>query len=886
MAQKPPALALRQVSGVVRDSSGAVEVPQATVVLITLTDTLHTVTNEDGIFVFPAVKSAEFTVVIRHMGYRPFLQHYMMNDTRPRLTLAPILLHMQMQSLAGITVKGKIGPQLLEDTVQYWADDYIVRDYARLEELVRKLEGVNVDKEGNVLFMGQRVKKAMFNGIRYFGGDVKQLLKELPANIVERIQIIDDYGEQGNAAGIKTGESTKTINIVSKKDKSVANLYEITASTDANKRYNGQGYIKKIDGVHQFEVQAGADQTVAGVLAGTPVGTISKANALLFPPVGQAGVSDGHHKNAFGIVTYKNKWKELLTYELYYNVQRKDNVELREMKQREYFSTGELTTAGNSQWMQQQTKHDLKGVFNTRLSKYSQLNTTINFKSTKETQERNNREDQSGLLQNRTLLMGLQSFTQPSLDVDLLYIHKLNLSKGILTAGFRALNGKDQRHKSEEGSITFWHDPLPESDSTYQVMVDVNSRPVNYTSTLTYTQPLNVRTTLQVKSDLLVRRVDYQQQFQHGTQLVDSLSSSFFYNSIDNPTVLSVKRSIGGRSQLTAGAKLQPTWMSTGVHTLKLFPDVVYEYANGMRTQWSLRYGGNTILPRMEEVLPIPDVSNPLNTVAGNPGLRPAVVNQIQARFMRFIMRADMFFSMTAMYGMTSDKVTPDINFRMNGNVMTRTTSFANVDGDTKMMVYYNLTKTLPYRSLSLKLDGQLSRSRMIYLHEHVARSSVSLMDVNTITATLTPWKWLDFNFVSGLEWNQGNQFAGLNSTRGRFNIYGTAYLTPEWLVGFDISKKLERSSDQALNRSPLVIGLNMEKRIFKQKNGVISFLVMDLLRQDNAVTRQLLINGFRDISSSHDSRYFMLQFSWSPQRWTGGRNAGKVRKNDGSFVN
>ena len=883
LAQQPPPLPQRQVSGVVRDSSGAVDIPQASVLLITPADTLSAVTNGDGIFVFEAVKSAEFTIVVRHMGYQPFLQRYLMNDTKPRLTLAPVLLHTAMQALSGVTIKGKTGPQMLGDTVQFWADDYIVRDYARLEELVKKLEGVSVDKDGNVLFMGQLVKKAMFNGIRYFGGDVKQLLKELPANIVERIQIIDDYGDQANAAGIKTGASTKSINIVSKKDKSVANLYDVTAEANLDARYNGHGYIKHIDGVHQLEVQGGAEKMPAGIIAGPPVGTISKTNAMQFTAGPAAGISGGRRQNAYGIFTYKNQFRQFLTYELYYNLQHKDNLELKDVVQQEYFPAGTLTTTTHQSATQRQTQHDGKGIFNAKLSANAQLNTTIGFKYSSDEQERNSNAVQAGLLHQGSLQHGTQSASRPALDLDLLYIQRFNHSKTTLTAGLCLLNAKDCREKNDEGAIT-------SPDSSYHVLSEVNSRPRGYLAALTFTHPFNDRTTLQLKGDWQFRQVDYQQQFYNklsAPQRVDSLSAGFTYTTIDNPIVAALKQRIGGKSILTAGLRLQQTWMKNlqARHRAKLFPELLYEYSNGMRTQFSFRYNGNAILPGMEEVLPMPDVSNPLNTVKGNPDLNPAAVHQFQARLARFLLRADLFFSVTAMYALTAGKVTPDITFHQNGSVMSRTTGFTNVNGDTKMQLYYNLTKSFTYRSLSLKLDGQLSRNRMMYLSQQVVNSTTSLMNNNALTAALTPWRWLDLQAAAGVDWSHGSDFAALNSTRSRFNLCGTIYLTPEWLIGFDVSKKLERSSDAALNRSPLIVGLNMEKRLFPRKNGVISFLVMDLLRQDRAVSRQLLFNGYRDIPTAQNSRYFLLQFSWSPQRWTGGRNAGKARRNDGSFV-
>ena len=92
-----------------------------------------------------------------------------------------------------------------------------VKEGAVVEDLLKKLPGVTVDKDGNVTAQGKAVSRVKVNGKDFFGGDVKTATKELPANIVDKIQVIDDYGDQATVSGIKDGDPDKIINIEIKK---------------------------------------------------------------------------------------------------------------------------------------------------------------------------------------------------------------------------------------------------------------------------------------------------------------------------------------------------------------------------------------------------------------------------------------------------------------------------------------------------------------------------------------------------------------------------------------------------------------------------------------------------------------------------------------------
>jgi hypothetical protein len=105
------------------------------------------------------------------------------------------------------------------DTVEYRASDYKVRANSSVNEILKKAEGFEIDTNGSVTFNGQSVTKARLNGKDYMGGDVAKAVQSLPADIIEKFQVVDDYGYQAGRTGIKSGDATKVLNLTTSMDK-------------------------------------------------------------------------------------------------------------------------------------------------------------------------------------------------------------------------------------------------------------------------------------------------------------------------------------------------------------------------------------------------------------------------------------------------------------------------------------------------------------------------------------------------------------------------------------------------------------------------------------------------------------------------------------------
>ncbi len=262
----PDALPARDVSGVVKDSKGE-PVIGATVKLISDQDSMQTAANEDGIFIFKDVKLATFVLTIKAMSMKTITRKYLQNDVLKRITLDPIEMFGENELLKEVVINGTPAITYKTDTVEYRASDYKVRANATVDEMLRKAEGFEVGTDGSVTFNGEAVTKARLNGKDYAGGDVAQAIQSLPAEIIEKFQVVDDYGDQAGRTGIKSGNATKTLNLTTRADRSVGNILRLSANVGQNNRHEERIFAQRINGNQQIGVNAALSNTLNGIAA-------------------------------------------------------------------------------------------------------------------------------------------------------------------------------------------------------------------------------------------------------------------------------------------------------------------------------------------------------------------------------------------------------------------------------------------------------------------------------------------------------------------------------------------------------------------------------------------------------------------------------------------
>ena len=229
---------LRTVEGKVVDTARSA-VTNASILLFYETpgDTLKTISNSLGEFRFTQVKNRPFTVRVSFTGFTQ-VEKKVDDVTSGKINVGSLPLFPSYASLQEIIVSSPT-IQVKEDTIDYKADSFKVKPNAMVEDLLKKLPGVSVDKDGNVTAQGKQVTRVKVNGKDFFSGNVQTATRELSADMIDKVQVIDDYGDQSNFSGIRDGEPEKILNLQLKKGM----FGRITAGGGDQDRYQVNGNV-------------------------------------------------------------------------------------------------------------------------------------------------------------------------------------------------------------------------------------------------------------------------------------------------------------------------------------------------------------------------------------------------------------------------------------------------------------------------------------------------------------------------------------------------------------------------------------------------------------------------------------------------------------------
>src|SRR5882724_2901467 len=144
----------------------------------------------------------------------------MISETVRDLDIGELILTSESSLLAAVTVGKEVAPvSIRNDTIEFNAGSFKTRPDAVVEDLLKKLPGVQVDKNGNIKANGEQVKKVLVDGKEFFGNDPKVATKNLPADAIEKVQVFDKKSDQSQFTGFDDGNSQKTINLTIKKDR-------------------------------------------------------------------------------------------------------------------------------------------------------------------------------------------------------------------------------------------------------------------------------------------------------------------------------------------------------------------------------------------------------------------------------------------------------------------------------------------------------------------------------------------------------------------------------------------------------------------------------------------------------------------------------------------
>ena len=242
------------IKGTIQDSTEA-EIAFATVMLLNPEDTTlvnFTRSDDQGAFSFKNVRNKPYLLKISYIGYIPFQLHLETSETEENdlgvLDVKPI--NEQLMEVVIRTAKAPL--RIRGDTIEYDATTFKVPPGSTVEDLLRRLPGIEVDGDGNIKAQGQDVKRVFVDGKTFFGDDPKSATKNLGAETISKVQVYDGKSEQAQLTGIEDGKKEKTMNLELKDQYKKGSFGKITGAAGTEERWAARGNYNRFNDKQQL----------------------------------------------------------------------------------------------------------------------------------------------------------------------------------------------------------------------------------------------------------------------------------------------------------------------------------------------------------------------------------------------------------------------------------------------------------------------------------------------------------------------------------------------------------------------------------------------------------------------------------------------------------
>jgi hypothetical protein len=480
-------LATRNIYGIVQDSINE-RVIGAALILYSVKDTLRTRTDNEGIFSFSNVKSSVFTIKVEALGFVPKIFNAKYSDTQSEITLRPIILNTSYQILETVIVNGTPTIIYKPDTIEYRASDYVLRVGDKIEELLKKMEGVEVEKDGTVVINGKKVEKSKLNGREINGGDVATTVQNLPAEIVDKIQFIDDYGALANKTGNKDGEAQKTLNITTKTDKSVGNILGFNIAAGIHERVEGGANYSRINKNETLTTNLKGYNIVSGIV-GTNYKNGQLGSAKFELP--NELLSGGNNLNLLPRLSLNSKLSSKVNLNLSYSLNASARKNFLDANGQEISNLGIINSISNRNNDLRQTEHI--GYFTIEYNidslNFLTVNPQLNINQNN-TNSLNNKQFRGLINQNQDFNNNIKNNVL-NFKSTVVYQHlwRKNKRKNLAAELFINDYGFNNNLNQNLG-ITYLNNNSVIGDSTNRLRLIDDYRLKNYRGKLSYTQPI------------------------------------------------------------------------------------------------------------------------------------------------------------------------------------------------------------------------------------------------------------------------------------------------------------------------------------------------------------------------------------------------------------
>ena len=258
--------AASNINGMLVDATDTMPLIQATVKLLKIdkdsTLVKGVVTDDNGVFNIKKVQPGHYYLKFSYIGYNDMVKRVSVGNDGRDVNMGVIEMSNNTILLKEAVVVGIKTPiTVKEDTVEFNADTYKTQANAVVEDLLKRLPGVEVGSDGKITANGKEVKKILIDGKEFFNDDPTVASKNIPADMVNKLQVIDRKSDLARLTGVDDGEDETVINLTVKKGMNNGWFGTVNMGYGTDKRYAGNFIANYFNNGNQFTFMGGGNNT-------------------------------------------------------------------------------------------------------------------------------------------------------------------------------------------------------------------------------------------------------------------------------------------------------------------------------------------------------------------------------------------------------------------------------------------------------------------------------------------------------------------------------------------------------------------------------------------------------------------------------------------------
>jgi len=845
-----------KLQGNVTDTAG-IGLANATLTIINTRDSLNFLTDENGFFVIAIQTPPQIIkLYVTMKGYRPYQDTIHLNRASKIKLIKPIVLHVDYSELDPVTVIRVKPITLTEDTITYHGAAFKVRDGAETEQLMKMLPGVEVDQDGNVIVQGRRITKVMIDGKLYLGGDVTAAIRNLPAEIVDKIQVIADYGDKARLTGMKFGQPLKVLNIILKRERQNGQIGQLQIG------YGGFG--KYIDGVSGNSFNGPQQISFYSDISNN---SPAKKNVLTNLGIGYADMWSSKWK-AEGSVEYQGN-----------NVESQDNI-----IQDNYYVGGQMHQEQSNQNKGNGNNANLTGILTFVPSEFEslRLNPTFSFQQSNQSANSIFSTTQNSPGVNKSS-DGISIYNTASTAYSIgleSYFEKLS------RATKRRFSVNMNVHYS--GGSLFNDDQIQTSivldsqktSSLQRFIVKTVTPSWNTGIVVNYFTPIGKHGFAEIgyawnnsfsRSSKVTQKQD---SLEPAPLIIDSLSRKYNLVSGDQRFHIGYMASIG-KFIFSLGSDLVPgnlngTSLTNGkpinYHYFSLLPFAQCAFTFVPSKRVSFQYNGNNSLPSLQQVQPVIDLTNPQYPVIGNPSLKPAYTHNLSLHYEQSSLEPTQYWGFGIDLGLnvTLNPIIQNTVHPKDSSIIIQSIDYLNAGSSHTLSSGYHLTlPSLWKKTLKITLNGQILTGSSIAMSDFIA-STISMVNITQSVhfQSCIPNK-VDFDLACNYNYvHTKYQYASEESNSfisTGWVLNDRYYFLKNWAINCQLSQSYTALNSGRFQENPCNVMVAIQRELLHKNRGKVSFSVYDLLNTGSGYTQSFSATSTTRSQFQVTGRYFMI---------------------------